>query len=137
MGWYYQHTSRKQLVAELTRDRISEAETVQTRCLKSCYRGNPFSGVLWTVWERTFPDRHIERWIGCDLLRYDRQSGWGHKPMEEACGPYYYSCPLGYLQLVPIEVYGGNEGWRVGVQSYHDRQAEKRQQKREAQAQTV
>ena len=29
--------------------------------------------------------------------------------------PYYYSCPLKYLDLVPIDTYGGNAEWRDGV----------------------
>ena len=40
--------------------------------------------------------------------------------------PYFYSCPLSYLEMVPIEHFGGNEEWRVGVRSYHQRSKEKR-----------
>ena len=57
---------------------------------------------------------------------------WGYKDMEESMHPYYYSCPLSYLELVPIDQYGGNAAWRAGVQQYHALQAEKRLQRRSA-----
>jgi len=71
--------------------------------------------------------RPKERWIQCDLLQYSRSNdGWGYKDMEESMHPYFYSCPLGYLAKVPIKTFGGNEEWRKGVRSYHERLLEKR-----------
>lgn len=139
MGWLFMPGSnRKGLLAE----RIEEGQhttpdgmTVTSTCLAHCYRGGSFSGVLWTVWERTFEKdgqqvQPTERWIGCDLLQYSRaDDGWGYKDMEEAMHPYYYSCPLKYLDLVP-EV--ANEGWREGVRQYHERRREKRRAKQMA-----
>jgi hypothetical protein len=46
--------------------------------------------------------------------------------MEESMGPFYFSCPLSYLDLVPIDRYGGNSEWREQVIDHHRRQAEKR-----------
>lgn len=108
-----------------------EGMTVKSVCLAHCYRGGAFSGVLWTAWERTFVKdgteaEPTERWIGCDLLRYQKDFGWGFKDMEESMHPYYYSCPLKYLSLVPIDQYGGNAEWRENVQRYHARQQAKR-----------
>jgi len=107
--------------------------TVTSTCLAHCYRGGAFSGVLWAVWERTFigngqQAKPVERWITCDLLRHQRDYGWGYKDMDESMHPYQYSCPLKYLALVPIETYGGNAEWREGVRAYHARQREKRRQ---------
>ena len=56
MGWLYrQDISRKELIAERTRswERQSGETLVTSTCLAHCFRGNPFSGVLWAVWERT------------------------------------------------------------------------------------
>ena len=39
--------------------------------------------------------------------------------MDESVHPFFYSCPLGYLEMVPIETSGGNPEWRVGVRAYH------------------
>jgi len=111
-----------------------EGMVVKSVCLAHCYRGGAFSGVLWTVWERTFVKEGIEvqpteRWIGCDLLRFQADA-WGYKDLEESMHPYYYSCPIKYLNLVPIEQYGGNSQWREGVNRYHARQQAKRALKR-------
>ena len=76
--------------------------------------------------EQTEPE---QRWITCDLIRC-HAGEWGYKDMSEACGPFYFSCPLKYLDLVPIESYGGNAEWRQQVQEHHARQREKRRRKR-------
>lgn len=138
MGWTYPFgSSRRDLIAERTRSREwqSGETTVQTTCLAKCFRGGAFSGVLWTVWERTFAiggkeARPTERWIGCDLMEYAKQyDGWGYKDLDESMGPYYFSCPLKYLDMVPIDRYGGNAEWRAGVVAYHERQREKQKLK--------
>jgi len=109
---------------------------VKSSCLAHCFRGGHFSGVLWSVWERTFTKdgQEVEpkrRWVQCDLLQFSKSNdGWGYKDMEESMHPYFYSCPLGYLEMVPIDQFGGNEEWRGGVRSYHQRAKEKRIAKR-------
>jgi hypothetical protein len=138
MGWLFiPGSTRGDLITDRTRDwqRASNEMQVETRCLAHCFRGGRFSGVLWSVWERTFnsEERSVEpkhRWIQCDLLQYSKSDeGWGYKDMEESMHPYFYSCPLGYLKLVPISEYGGNQEWRGGVQAYHQRLKEKRAQR--------
>jgi hypothetical protein len=126
------------LIAERTKDWETtgpEGSTVASKCLAHCYRGNTYSGVLWAVWERRIIKdgvqvRPVERWITCDLLRYQRDYGWGYKDMDESAHPYYYSCPLKYLGMVPIDQYGGNKDWREGVRANHARKAERRRQQR-------
>ena len=134
MGWLFKNgITRKDLIAERTRDWTregAEGMTVTTACLAHCYRGGAFSGVLWAVWERTFiregqSAQSVERWITCDLLRY-QQGCWGYKDLDEAMFPYYFSCPLKYLEMAPIDTYGGHQEWRNGVRAYHARQKEKR-----------
>ena len=137
MGWLFkQGYSRRDLIEERAQswERTSDEMLVKSVCLAHCYRGGVYSGVLWAVWERTFTkDGQIicptERWITCDLLRYRKDFGWGYKDLEESMHPYYYSCPLSYLDLVPIDQYGGNAEWRAGVQRYHNLQTEKRQRR--------
>jgi hypothetical protein len=112
MGWLFKSgCSRRDLVAERTKDwerTTPEGVSVKTTCLAHCYRGGAFSGVLWTVWGRSFTKdgvevQNTERWIGCDLLRSQKGFGWGYKDLDESMGPYFYSCPLKYLDLVPID----------------------------------
>ena len=137
MGWLFTlGQTKKDLVARRTKawdHATPDGAVITSVCLRHCYRGNAFTGVLWTVWERTFtkdeqPVKPHERWIGCDLLRYRKGDGWGYKDMEESMHPYYYSCPLGYLELVPVAC----EKWREGVRSYHARLAERRKARRSA-----
>lgn len=138
MGWLFSSRwTRRDLIAERSRDwehQRDDGLLVVSKCLAQCYRGGVFSGVLWSVWERTFvkvgqPTEPEQRWISCDLLRYEGGE-WGYKDMEESMHPYYYSCPLGYIDLVPIEKYGGHAEWRELVRSYHARIAEKRRAKK-------
>ena len=109
MGWYFDPNweTRKQLVEDLTK---TEANDNRTRtCLAHCLRGQ----VLWSVVEYTFTDgTPPRRYIGCDLLQNGGSSGWGYKPMDEAAGPCYYSCPMQYLNRVP-EI--ANQAWRDEV----------------------
>ncbi len=138
MGWLFKAGStRRDLITDRTKDWTTggaKGVTVTTTCLAHCYRGNVHSGVLWAVWERIYtkkdqPVNPVERWITCDLLRYQKDSGWGYKDMDESMHPYYYSCPLGYLNLVPIETFGGNAEWRNGVRAHHAQQKERRRQR--------
>ena len=113
-----------------------DGTTIKTTCLAHCFRGNCFSGVLWSVFERTFvregaKTESEQRWIQCDLMQYSRSDdGWGYKDMDESMHPFYYSCPKKYLGMVPLETYGGNAEWREQVRQYHERQLEKRRAKR-------
>lgn len=137
MGWTYPFgASRRSLIEERTKawERESNGSTIKTICLAHCFRGGRFSGVLWAVWQRTFEKdgqqtEPEQRWITCDLIRC-HAGEWGYKDMSESCGPYYFSCPLKYLALVPIERFGGNAEWRQQVREPHERQREKRLRKR-------
>lgn len=140
MGWLFKAgLSRKDLIEERTKDwerTQPDGTVIKTTCLAQCYRGASFCGVLWSVWERTFSRdgqevQSKERWIVCDLLRYQGEA-WGYKDIEECMGPYYYSCPLKYLDLVPLDIYGGNVEWREQVREHHARKAEKRRARKAA-----
>jgi hypothetical protein len=134
MGWLFTRgLSRKDLIRERTQDweRASGEVQIKSTCLAHCYRGGIYSGVLWAVWERTFVggEQPTERWITCDLLRYQKDYGWGYKDLDESMFPYFFSCPLKYLDMVPMEQFGGHAEWRECVKRYHAQQAEKRKQR--------
>jgi len=140
MGWLFTlGIDRRTLISERVEGwerTLDNGVVVKSVCLAHCYRGNSFTGVLWSVWERTFANHNgddkyqTQRWIQCDLLRYQRDYGWGYKDMEESMHPYYYSCPLKYLEMVPIDQYGGNEEWRQIVVEHHERKRVERQARR-------
>jgi len=133
MGWLFSlQWNRRSLIQERieswnTKDRENDNDTyIVATCLKHCYRGNSFSGVLWKVWESNLFHKKTgeliktDKWIGCDLLKCENYRGtreWGYKDMEECMGPCYYSCPLSYLEIAPV----ANEEWRQEVREYHAR----------------
>ncbi len=114
MGWSFTMDATR---ADIIGERIEawSSETHAGRTLRHCTKGN----VLWTVWE--FTDKRAgttELDIGCDLLQGYPGYGWGYKNMGESMHPYYYSCPLAYLEMVPVAC----DKWREGVYEYHARQ---------------
>ena len=119
MGWYFSPQSRSELIAELIAPQ--ETERASVKVIAHALRGN----VLWSVTEVTAKvegvHRHLApgqslRYIRCDLL--ERSGGqWGYKPLDESMHPYYYSCPLSYLDLAPEQ----SADWRAGVRAYHAR----------------
>lgn len=121
MGWTFCCSTRKELIQERTEGwRHKGNGQKASECIAHCYRGNVHRGVLWTVWVRYNQDgTERDRFIGCDLLEYLRSQGpgyqWGYKDMCESMHPYYYSCPLKYLDMVPVAC----EKWREGVREYH------------------
>lgn len=110
MGWYYRNGgTRRDLIEERTKG--WERNGVVSECLAHCCRGN----VLWAVWEQQHP-LWTSRFISCDLMEY--RGGWGYKPMEEAMHPYYYTCPISYLRMVPFVA---SAEWRELVREHHAR----------------
>ena len=114
MGWTFtRDASRADIIAERIEAWSNDTHTGRT--LRHCLKGNCLWSVRSIIDKRT---RRIERYIGCDLLQSERGYGWGYKDMCESSGPYYYSCPLAYLELVPV----ANPAWRERVREYHARQ---------------
>lgn len=133
MGWLttYGSTLKSQIA---DRSASYETETAKRVCLAKCFKGNiMYSGVLWSVHEVTYKDgRPSERWISCDLLQYKKDFGWGCKDMDETMGPYYFTCPLKYLKMVPVDKYPRttNVEWREEVIKHHAKVKEKRKLKK-------
>ena len=120
MGWTISYDkTRSEMIAERTRS-TTQADGTRWECLRHTAVGN----VLWVVWEVTpgepVPPRAFRppyRFIGCDLLAPGGKGwGWGYKDMCESMGPCYYTCPLAYLELVPVVA---NAEWRESVREYH------------------
>lgn len=139
MGWYftYSHTKRYIIVDDICRSwsRTGLGGALMTsRVVARCYRGNPGNGVLWSVRElyNEKTGEISDRIIICDLLSYNRKMGcWGHKPMDESMGPYYYSCPQKYLDMTPRNINPCfNELWREVVIERRELQRITREAKR-------
>lgn len=112
MGFMFTQGATKKDVIKAITAPYTSANSLRVVTLLQCLRGN----VLWTVHETTLG----ERWIGCYLLGAERGFGWGYKGMDESMHPYYYTCPLSYLEMAPPTC----KEWREGVR---DRAFKKRQ----------
>lgn len=116
MGWTFSDWTRSELIELLTEP--GETDTARYETIAHAIRGD----VLWQVIRFSSKEpAPIElvtgcssTIIGCTLL--SRSSGWwGFKEIEEAKHPYYYSCPLCYLDMAPERC----PEWREGVREYH------------------
>lgn len=90
-GWY----TRKDVIRHLIKD-----DEPRLKTLAHCVRGN----ILWTVqkWDNT-----ADPFIGCYILlgpvKGDGNDPYacGYKGMDESVHPYYYNCPVRYLDMAP------------------------------------
>lgn len=121
MGWEYGWKSRKELIAYLCNEQ-PRSRTLARKATSE--RGQP---VLWTVQEISPENKESPayRLIVCYLIGYDRPSGlYGYRELGETDGPYYYSCPLSFLDMAP-EPEGENvKEWRENVRRFHAEMAE-------------
>jgi hypothetical protein len=111
MGWLFTYDASK---ADIIHDLTTPEENASRRweTIAHCVRGN----VLWAVIEITRKqENRRKRFIACYLLARQTGYGWGYKDMEESMHPCYYSCPLKYLDMVPV----ANADWRTAVRTYH------------------
>jgi hypothetical protein len=132
MGWLFKSGySRRDLIDHLTKSETWVQEdglTVTRTCIRHCCRGN----TLWIVGEWVRSDGTSERAILCCLMQRSSDGfGWGYKDMEESMHPYYYSCPIGYLDLVPPPKSGSTESWREAVRQHNARHQDYRRRLRE------
>lgn len=116
MGWY--HTtgaSRADIIAEVTREETwtHEGRALRRTVLRHCTRGN----VLWMLVERDMGDGSgATKYVACYLLQRNRE-GWGYKPMDETVGPYYFTCPLSYLDAADPPKNRTAADWRKVVRA--------------------
>ena len=119
MGWYYTNDgSRADVIAELTEDNSKEGKVYRT--LRKCFRGN----VMYALHE-TGPIGETKKWIGVYLLQKGTRDypGWGYKPMDETMEPYYYDCPVSYLDAADEPMGDGAKRWREVVREKAARRA--------------
>lgn len=122
MGWYIEHGDRARLIQARVATTCSHTGTRRFETIRHALRGN----VLWSVVRisDTMSGEVLGTIIACDLLQRFGPEQWGYKPMDESMHPYYYSCPLSYLDLAEERC----PEWRKGVRQYHQhRQARRRQ----------
>jgi hypothetical protein len=120
MGWYYTHgASRADTIRELTPAERRDDNGRIFRTLRHCCRGN----VLFTLQENITPEGVSTKWIGVSLMQRSAE-GWGYKPMDESMHPYYYNCPLSYLDEASEPVNESSANWRAQVRFHAAAKAE-------------
>ena len=118
MGWLFSHRSKEQLLRELLA--ASSTFSRDREILAHSVVGNE----LWTVVKLTL---HVAglindnlkgdsfTFIKLDLL--DVSNGyWGSQSISESMGPYYYGCPLEFLDMA---TFGVNQVWREQLRQHH------------------
>jgi len=116
MGWTYVRLTRDQLIRELTSPEENE------RARREVIDHTLVDNVLWSVVRITAKQASVSGleagearcFIGCDLLE-PSSNECGYKSLVEAEHPYYYSCPMRYLDMAPQQC----ETWRARVHAFH------------------
>jgi hypothetical protein len=104
----------------------------------SCFRGNvKREGIFWVVRrscvcpasEPVIPVGHLGVFIECIKLTNYRsgphgESEWVYKRMDESMHPFYYNCPLKYLEAT-VNGSETNHTWRDLVLAYHEQKGRK------------
>jgi hypothetical protein len=116
MGWTYSPSwrSKDELVRYL---KSPERNGEHYQILASTVRGQRH----WYV-ARYQKDGQDITFIGLDLMQSGREDGWGYKAMDESVHPYYYDCPLKFLDMVS-EPHGSAAEWRAKVREHHQKKA--------------
>lgn len=126
MGWTYRYDdTKKKLIAYLTQELLY---CIDDSSVPKGYRIDPnkrgeiidshiHGNNLWKVvsiqtrLSETSSWCEVDRYIALDLLGKDRMGNWGYKGMCESMGPYEFSCPVRFLDMVPVpkQVYSDGE----------------------------
>jgi len=113
MGWLIGWNDRKSLISHLTRG--EENETVKQTVIAHQAAGNN----LWTVFEQTTKATgEVKRFIILFMMTGGRNRDWGYKDISESMGPCEVSCPLKYLDMVPVGEGNYSAPWRERVRAY-------------------
>jgi hypothetical protein len=119
MGWYYTNgASRSDIITELTKEQRWEGKVFLT--LRKCFRGNTMYAL-----HESGPEGETRKWIGVYLLQRHKDS-WGYKPMCEDALPYYFDCPVRYLDEADETTTENAKEWREEVRARASKRAAKK-----------
>ncbi len=111
MGWtVIKDTTRDELIGMLTMPNPGFDETLKYHLANWADAYD----VLYTV-KKTVKGRV---YVCVYLLDEDPEFGWGYKDMPESMHPFYYACPLEFLDLLSEPVSEDSAAWRRKVREY-------------------
>lgn len=106
MGWFYQRMTKQALIDELLEPYKGEHFDVKTLEHHLC--GNQ----LWVLKDMSDVKGNGRNVVIClYLLDVAGPNNTGYKPMDESMGPFYYDCPVSWLDRAPVL----NQKWRDEV----------------------
>lgn len=106
MGWLFTEGQTKRALIE----HLVNGNGLATH--KKCVRGN----TLWAIQSNPKYPEH-GKFIVCYMMGSDAGYGWGYKDVSESMGPVDDSCPVGYLDEVPMPADGFAGDWRKRVRA--------------------
>jgi len=104
MGWTYGWNSQSELKKYILKEALKSERVL-------AHKSTNYGRHLWVVYQT-----ENERFILLFLLSKngaDSCGVWGYKDLSESCHPYYYDCPLDFLEMVPE----GCAEWRAEVRN--------------------
>jgi hypothetical protein len=118
MGWLFTHgASRKDIIEDLSRERVQENGN-GIRTLRKSFRGNTMY-----VLHETFGEKPM-KFIAVYLLQ--NSGGWGYKDMDEGMLPYYFDCPVSFLDEADPPMNENARNWREKVREYAAKRSTKK-----------
>jgi len=122
MGWTFPYSTftKSDIIGEIIESH--ESETRSWRVLRHCIKGN----VLWCLVESGPKDGEKRKWIACYLLGKHGGETWGYKDIDESMHPYFYSCPVSYLDEADDPINDKAREWREMVRDIAIKKANKR-----------
>jgi hypothetical protein len=125
MGWTFPFNARRSdVIDDLTREQKTANGGV-FRTLRKCFRGNTMYAL-----HESGPEGETRKWIAVYLLQRSEGS-WGYKDMDESMHPYYYDCPVSYLDEADEPTSDGAREWRAEVRRLAAERASKKPKKGE------
>lgn len=123
--WTYETGTFKDFIKEMTKPIPIAAYGLTHICIKHCYRGNPSSGRLWSIWSDGSSKWIVVAWI-CKLKSLGYK--WSVSTEENLpTDTQAVDCPLKYLDMVPCPAKNKNAAeWRGRVYEYHNNRVAKR-----------
>lgn len=119
MGWYYTDgASRRDIIDELTKEQRWDGNVFRT--LRKCFRGNTMYAL-----HESGPEDATKKWLSVYLLQRHKDS-WGYKPLPEDALPYYFDCPLSYLDEADEATTENAKEWRQTVREVAEKRASKK-----------
>ena len=113
------------IVYRATKDQAVHDELHSVAAFAAVLAHRAIGSRLWFLAQNRSGEHAGRIWIGLNLIDC-RKGEVAVKSMDESCGPYYFDCPLAFLDRAspPTGPYAGP--WREKVREFHANRAAKR-----------